>query len=223
MNPPLDQACSPQPVPVRDVRSPDTANFVRESRRNGIPVVLVGAHRFTEFARPWVKSSGKLNAKRFLGALGEEPVPCVNRSQLHKEVGQVTKQLIPLRQFVEQHWFKDPPPGAPAMYMQQWQFPLSSHARRVICSHRDDRLGGSGDGGHSILGEDFLRFWVDACEGESPLQYLFMGRAKTATNLHSDLGGLGVIIAPILGEKEVTMVHRDDCSIIYDCRLDPLR
>ena len=32
----------------------------------GIPVILVGASRFTAFAKPWVKSSGRLNARRFL-------------------------------------------------------------------------------------------------------------------------------------------------------------
>jgi hypothetical protein len=97
---------------------------------------------------------------------------------------------------------------------------ISAHTLRrapSLSERLSERLSGS------VLGDDLLNFWVDACEGESPLQYLFMGRANTATNMHSDLGGLGVIIAPILGEKEVTMVHRDDSSIVYDCRLDPLK
>lgn len=71
-----------------------------------------------------------------LSELGGEQVPCVSRSEIHTAVGQVTKQLVSLRDFVEKHWFEDPPPGGTAMYMQQWQFPLSQKARSVICKNR---------------------------------------------------------------------------------------
>ena len=60
----------------------------------------------------------------------------MSRSEIHTAVGQVTKQLVSLRDFVEKHWFEDPPPGGTAMYMQQWQFPLSQKARSVICKNR---------------------------------------------------------------------------------------
>lgn len=36
--------------------------------------------------------------------------------------------------------------------------------------------------------------------------------------LHSrDTGGMSIIIAPIFGRKELTLVHRDDGRLLYNC------
>ena len=48
----------------------------------------------------------------------------------------------------------------------------------------------------------------------SALQYLFMGGVGTRSRLHVDPGGLDLIIAPLVGWKEVTLVHRDDAELV---------
>ena len=43
---------------------------------------------------------------------------------------------------------------------------------------------------------------------------LFMGGAGTFSKLHVDPGGLDLLIAPLVGCKEVTLVHRDDAELV---------
>lgn len=62
--------------------------------------------------------------------------------------------------------------------------------------------------------------WYDSLMGDCPFQYIFMGRANTFSRLHRDKGGLMILIAPIVGEKEVIMVHREDTHRLYHCRAD---
>ena len=64
------------------------------------------------------------------------------------------------------------------------------------------------------MGEDLLKYWLDLpqCRLDSPLQYIFMGREDTLSKLHKDPGGLEISIAPIVGQKECVLVHRDDGS-----------
>jgi hypothetical protein len=42
-----------------------------------------------------------------------------------------------------------------------------------------------------------------------------MGTAGTYSKLHQDNGGLAITISPIVGSKEVVMVHRDDHMCLY--------
>ena len=65
---------------------------------------------------------------------------------------------------------------------------------------------------NEIMGDDLLKYWLDLsqCKGDSPLQYIFMGREDTHSKLHKDPGGLEISIAPITGQKECVLVHRDD-------------
>lgn len=66
---------------------------------------------------------------------------------------------------------------------------------------------------------DLLRLWHDHKQflGDSPYQYIFMGNKGTMSKLHTDRGGLMITIAPIVGEKEVVLVHRADGSTsLYD-------
>ena len=93
------------------------------------------------------------------------------------------------------------------LYLHQWQFPLSDTAGRKLC-HNNNPLP------QGIMGEDLLKYWLDLpqCKLDSPLQYIFMGREDTLSKLHKDPGGLEISIAPIVGEKECVLVHRDDGS-----------
>ena len=38
------------------------------------------------------------------------------------------------------------------------------------------------------------------------------------SKLHNDPGGLDILIAPIVGEKECILVHRDDRGLLYDLK-----
>lgn len=93
--------------------------------------------------------------------------------------------------------------------IQQWQFPLSALARQTLC-YRNSSL--------SVLGYNLLHMWYDSLMGDCPFQYIFMGRANTFSRLHRDKGGLAILIAPIVGQKEVIMVHREDTHRLYQCR-----
>ena len=106
-----------------------------------------------------------------------------------------------------------------ALYLHQWQFPLSEVACKKLC-HKSVPLP------NHILGEDLLKYWLDRVKLDSPLQYLFMGREDTMSKIHRDPGGLAISIAPITGEKECVLVHRDDGhACLYHTRasLDPDR
>ena len=94
-----------------------------------------------------------------------------------------------------------------SLYLHQWQFPLSDTAGRKLCRHNNPLPKG-------VMGEDLLKYWLDLpqCQQDSPLQYIFMGREDTLSKLHKDPGGLEISIAPIVGEKECVLVHRDDGS-----------
>jgi hypothetical protein len=61
---------------------------------------------------------------------------------------------------------------------------------------------------NGILCEDLLKHWLG--DGDSPLQYLFMGVKGTMTKLHHDNGGLAILIAPIISEKECVLIQCDD-------------
>ena len=93
------------------------------------------------------------------------------------------------------------------------QFPLSPTAGSKLC-HRSKHL--------SCFGDDLLKYWLDLpqCKGDSPLQYLFMGSKGTFSKLHQDNGGLAITISPIVGEKEVILVHRNDSECLYHCQVD---
>jgi hypothetical protein len=52
-------------------------------------------------------------------------------------------------------------------------------------------------------------------QADNPFQYIFMGAKGTFSKLHRDKGGLSILIAPIVGKKEVVMCHRDDGHLLY--------
>jgi hypothetical protein len=71
------------------------------------------------------------------------------------------------------------------------------------------------------LGLDLLQFGHDSCviddQIDSPFQYLFMGHRDTYSKMHRDTGGMAILIAPIIGKKELTLVHREDGRLLYHC------
>ena len=107
-------------------------------------------------------------------------------------------------EFVENHWRAQDS----SAYLHQWQFPLSSPEafRKLLSDPPSENLPG--------LDDDLLDHWLERCRGRSALQYLFMGGVGTRSRLHVDPGGLDLIIAPLVGWKEVTLVHRDDAELV---------
>lgn len=51
------------------------------------------------------------------------------------------------------------------------------------------------------------------CAGDNPLQYFFMGQKSTNSRMHQDPGGLDITIAPIVGTKRVSMLHRSAAKL----------
>ena len=94
------------------------------------------------------------------------------------------------------------------LYLHQWQFPLSPGAGSKMCN-KSEQL--------PCMGIDLMASWLDLpqCRNDSPLQYVFMGSSGTFSRLHADNGGLVITIAPIVGEKECVLVHRDDHHCLY--------
>ena len=111
------------------------------------------------------------------------------------------KEHTSVGDFLDRYWLQK----SAAAYLHQWQFPLSKTAVPKLCYRCDPP---------PCLDEDLLKHWLDICLGDNPLQYLFMGEASTSSKLHIDPGGLDLLIAPIIGEKQVTLVHRDDSDLI---------
>lgn len=59
-----------------------------------------------------------------------------------------------------------------------------------------------------LIGDVFL--------GENPFQYIFAGAQSTGSMMHHDPGGMGIFIAPVCGKKELTLIHRNDGSRLYE-------
>lgn len=147
--------------------------------------------------------------------IGDEDVPVIKRN--YDEVKPIHGN-IPAAKFLSECWpsseteaeLQDHKKKAPKFYLHQWQFPLSDTAGGKLC-HQNNPLP------NGIMGEDLLKYWLDLpqCKLDSPLQYIFMGREDTHSKLHKDPGGLEISIAPITGQKECVLVHRDDSHCLY--------
>ena len=162
----------------------------------------------------------KLDVKKMIKDIGGEDVPVIKRH--YNEVKPIHGS-ISAEKFLTTCWPSLEPETASNeqdanttgknqktsanLYLHQWQFPLSDTAGRKLC-HNNNPLP------QGIMGEDLLKYWLDLpqCKLDSPLQYIFMGREDTLSKLHKDPGGLEISIAPIVGEKECVLVHRDDGS-----------
>jgi hypothetical protein len=122
--------------------------------------------------------------------------------------------FMSVRRFLRDNWPNTATEGinvtagsrkTPSLYLHQWLFTASPTAVPKLCNHVNILP-------FDILGEDLLRYWYnkERCDGDSPYQYIFMGDTDTLSRLHKDNGGLDIFIAPIVGQKEVKLVHRAD-------------
>ena len=156
--------------------------------------------------------------------IGDEEVPVVRRN--YQESKPISRNILASK-FFEAGWNEQDAESCVSssgrkrrkstLYLHQWQFPLSDTACSKLC-HQNKPLP------NNILGEDLLKYWLDRVKLDSPLQYLFMGKADTMSKIHRDNGGLAISIAPITGEKECVLVHRDDghaCLYNNQASLEP--
>ena len=214
-------------VPRVSVNDPDVSSILRQNRESGTPVVLTGAVGWTEFARPWLKLSDdemndddsgeqpldlslpyKLDIDGMIKDIGDEKVRVISKGsdELNRTDGTTT-----VRQFLQSSW-----PGAPGRkskqkkYLHQWQFPTSDTAAAKLC-HKNLVP-------QNVFGDDL--FELAAGDDDIPYQYLFMGPVNTQSTNHCDRGGMDISIAPILGEKEVILTHRDHGSMLYQLSVD---
>jgi hypothetical protein len=165
-----------------------------------------------------LSKSYELDVAKMIKDIGEEDVPIIKRhyneeKPIHAKISAekflrtcwpTSSEALPKQQ---QETATKNQKTAANFYLHQWQFPLSDTAGRKLC-HQNNPLPSG------IMGEDLLKYWLDLpqCRLDSPLQYIFMGREDTLSKLHKDPGGLEISIAPIVGQKECVLVHRDDGS-----------
>lgn len=224
-----------------NVHDSDAKERVTTARVYGTPVILVGHVGWANFAKPWLEqqptSSEQMNKdttwldlakphcliiEKMIQDIGDEEVPVVRRN--YNEANPIHADILASK-FLTSCWSIPNEPSLSTafgagtkLYLHQWQFPLSDTAGRKLC-HQNNPLP------NDILGEDLLKYWLDLpqCQGDSPLQYLFMGREETLSKMHRDNGGLTISIAPIVGEKECLLVHRSDganCLYHLNAKLD---
>lgn len=157
----------------------------------------------------------ELDISKMIKDIGDEDVPVIKRN--YDEVKPIHGNITAAK-FLTECWPsseteaepQDSKKRASKFYLHQWQFPLSDTAGGKLC-HQNNPLP------NGIMGEDLLKYWLDLpqCKHDSPLQYIFMGRKDTHSKLHKDPGGLEISIAPIIGQKECVLVHRDDSHCLY--------
>jgi Cupin-like domain len=191
------------------------------SALNAKSVVCKNAESMLDLSKPH-----KLNYKKIIEDIGSENVPVLPRKY---DEYNPTRIKMPVEEFLFQAWPDMEMERRQQLnmnqtkcfqwYMHQWQFPLSGNPDVV------SMLCGNGKNNplpNNILGDDLLSYWLDKekCNCDSPYQYLFMGRENTKSKLHCDAGGLVITIAPIIGTKEVVLVHRDDGSKLYKTEAD---
>ncbi|KAJ0402245.1 hypothetical protein P43SY_008237 [Pythium insidiosum] len=179
-------------VPVINIQSPGATAQIQALRFAGTPFILEGHEGYTRFADDWVLPNGALDTEAFLRGLHDVKVPVLEKN--YEDTNPI-KTHLPLGYYVRNYWEK----GKADYYMHQWQFPLTPKANKALC-YKCTEL--------PVLGDNLLLYWLDAVRGDNPLQYFFMGQRSTTSRMHQDPGGLDITIAPIVGTKRVTMLHR---------------
>jgi hypothetical protein len=231
-----------QEVERLNVHQEDAKQRVTEARVLGTPVVLVGHCGWTRFASPWLKqraarstreeqstpldssrnNNDELDIDRMIEDIGDETVSILKKNY---DESQPIEHEISASTFLKTCWPTAQNQGSSStnskdkLYLHQWQFPGSETAANKLCFD-----GNSTPLPNNILGEDFLQYLQNP--KQNPYQYLFMGDESTMTKLHCDHGMLEILIAPIVGEKECVLVHRDDgeegCLYGSDAKLDDI-
>ncbi|EEY66641.1 uncharacterized protein PITG_16720 [Phytophthora infestans T30-4] len=170
---------------------------IQAKRFAGEPFLLEGHTGWLKFADGWIKPDGTLDAAAFLSGIHDVKVPVLERNY---EERNPIKTHLPLSYYVKNYWEH----GKSDYYLHQWQFPLDPKAGPLLC-YKSEEL--------PVLGDNLLLYWLDAVRGDNPLQYLFMGQKSTRSRMHLDPGGLGITIAPVIGTKRVTMLHREAAKL----------
>ena len=201
------------------VHAPAAPGRVKELRLNGVPFVLTGHRGWTNFAMTWLDGLDEdeerstnpqlnlenprlsLNVDKLLDDIGQEHVPILERN--YDDRKPVT-QTFSVETFVNK---LDGPNGS-HFYLHQWQFSNEDRASAQMCVGKRKSVPLPND----IVQEDLAEI---VYEGISPYQYLFWGGRESMSRLHNDPGGLDITIAPIIGEKECIMVHREDEHYLY--------
>ncbi|CAH0480572.1 unnamed protein product [Peronospora belbahrii] len=184
-------------VEVINVSNRFAKEKVQAKRFAGEPFLLEGHAGWTKFADSWAKPDGTLNTAAFLHGIHDVKVPVLERNY---EERNPIKTHLPLSYYVKNYWEH----GKSDYYLHQWQFPLDPKAGPLLC-YKSEEL--------PVLGDNLLLYWLDGVRGDNPLQYLFMGQESTRSRMHLDPGGLGITIAPIIGTKRVTMLHREAAKL----------
>ncbi len=201
----------------RDVEQDENINSSRISSKEAF-MAKINHSTFDDLLD--LSKNYELDIEKMINDIGEEDVPIIKRhyneeKPIHAKISAekflrtcwpapAASETLPFQQ--QEKTTKSQKPSA-NFYLHQWQFPLSDTAGRKLC-HLNNPLP------TGIMGEDLLKYWLDLpqCKLDSPLQYIFMGREDTLSKLHKDPGGLEISIAPIVGQKECVLVHRDDGS-----------
>ncbi|RLN94990.1 hypothetical protein BBJ28_00017004, partial [Nothophytophthora sp. Chile5] len=184
-------------VEVINVNNCHAKEQIEAKRFAGEPFLLEGHTGWLKFADGWVKPDGTLDTTAFLTGIHDVKVPVLERNY---EERNPIKTYLPLSYYVKNYWEH----GKSDYYMHQWQFPLDPKAGQSLC-YKCEEL--------PVIGDNLLLYWLDAVRGDNPLQYLFMGQKSTRSRMHLDPGGLGITIAPIIGTKRVTMLHRQAAKL----------
>jgi hypothetical protein len=195
-------------VPIVDARSPDAAARYAAAVTWGHPLVLTGPRmqEMTEFSRAWF-SSGAFDPDEFAASCGTAEAPVCRAGYTGSQLEAGEKMAVKL--FVNRYW----PQSGAGVYLAQWQFP----------AHLIEETDGLNDAWRlSAVPEDVVGadLYSHGHSGLNPYQYLFMGGARTQSRLHNDPGAMTILIAALVGAKEVWMVHRDDERFTSGMALD---
>ena len=157
----------------------------------------------------------EVDVQKMISDIGHEEVPILKKNYNERKPNFATWSV---GRYLENCWPSSKNQGgaglegdADSLYLHQWQFPLSDTAVGKLCGP-----GKCEPLPNNILEEDLMPFFQEHLK-DNPFQYIFMGNANTMSKFHKDNGGLMITIAPMVGEKECVLGHRDDGkSCLYD-------
>ena len=202
-----------RPVPIVDARSPDACERYRQAILAGEPIVLTGpkTHCLTEFSSPWFKN-GVFDVQQFCNSVGTAVGPLARDGYTGSQLESGESMMI--SEYMTKYWpFSRKKENYP--YLAQWQF----GAEIIDNDNPEEDFQDQGlKSLHwrlstvpvDVVGTDFF-----SINGVNPYQYLFIGGSGTSSKIHNDLGGMTIFLIGMVGEKSVTLIHRDDEHMLY--------
>lgn len=204
----------PLPVPIIDARSPDAYEQYQKAIALGEPIVLTGPKMkcLTDFSTPWFVN-GVFNPEEFCNSVGDAVGPVARDgytgSQLEK--GETMKVADYMRKYWPLSNHKERCP-----YLAQWEFGSAViDAEDETEDYLDERGLRALHWKLSTVPVDVVGTDFFSLSGINPYQYLFIGGPGTNSTVHNDLGGMTIFIVGMVGEKSVTMIHRDAEEYMY--------